>query len=84
VFEELMFRGLGFALLEPLGVGVAIVVTAAAFTLAHGVIVDIPVIFATGLGLGYIRAATGSIYPSVAVHIAFNTFGVVVAALVGS
>lgn len=83
LFEESVFRGLGFALLEPLGIRITIFLTATAFTLAHGVIVDIPVIFATGLGLGYIRAMTGSIYPSAAVHIAFNAFGIVVAALVG-
>jgi membrane protease YdiL (CAAX protease family) len=82
VFEESLCRGLGYALFEPLGMRVAVFVTALAFTVAHGVIIDIPVILATGLGLGYMRAATGSIYPCIALHGFFNGFGLVVAALV--
>jgi CAAX protease family protein len=82
IFEESLCRGLGYALFEPLGAPVAVLVTAVAFTLAHGVIVDIPVILATGIGLGYMRAATGSILPCIALHGFFNGFGLVVAALV--
>jgi CAAX protease family protein len=82
IFEEALCRGLGYALFEPLGAVVAVIVTAVAFTLAHGVIVDIPVILATGIGLGYMRASTGSIYPCIALHGFFNGFGLVVAALV--
>jgi membrane protease YdiL (CAAX protease family) len=82
VFEESLCRGLGYALFEPLGAPVAVLVTAVAFTLAHGVIVDIPVILATGIGLGYMRASTGSIFPCIALHGFFNGFGLVVAALV--
>jgi membrane protease YdiL (CAAX protease family) len=82
IFEESLCRGLGYALFEPLGAPVAILVTAVAFTLAHGVIVDIPVILATGIGLGYMRASTGSIFPCIALHAFFNGFGLVVAALV--
>jgi membrane protease YdiL (CAAX protease family) len=82
IFEESLCRGLGYSLFEPLAAPVAILVTAVAFTLAHGVIVDIPVILATGIGLGYMRASTGSIYPCIALHAFFNGFGLVVAALV--
>jgi membrane protease YdiL (CAAX protease family) len=82
VFEEALCRGLGYALFEPLGPAVAVLITAVAFTLAHGVIVDIPVILATGIGLGYMRASTGSIYPCIALHGFFNGLGLVVAALV--
>ena len=82
IFEEALCRGLGYALFEPFGAVVAILVTAVAFTLAHGVIVDIPVILATGIGLGYMRASTGSIFPCIALHGFFNGFGLVVAALV--
>jgi len=87
IFEESLCRGLGYALFEPLGgaassPAVAVLVTAVAFTLAHGVIVDVPVILATGVGLGYMRASTGSIYPCIALHGFFNGFGLVVAALV--
>ena len=82
IFEESLCRGLGYALFEPLGALPAVLITAVAFTIAHGVIVDIPVILATGIGLGYMRAATGSIYPCIALHGFFNGFGLVVAALV--
>jgi membrane protease YdiL (CAAX protease family) len=84
IFEESLCRGLGYSLFEPLAAPVAILVTAVAFTLAHGVIVDIPVILATGIGLGYMRASTGSIYPCIALHAFFNGFGLVLAALVAS
>jgi len=82
IFEEALCRGLGYALFEPLGAPLAVAVTAVAFTLAHGVILDIPVILATGIGLGYMRASTGSIYPCIALHGFFNGFGLLVAALV--
>ena len=82
IFEESLCRGLGYALFEPLGALIAVLVTAVSFTLAHGVIIDIPVILATGIGLGYMRASTGSIYPCIALHGFFNGFGLVVAALV--
>jgi membrane protease YdiL (CAAX protease family) len=81
IFEESLCRGLGYALFEPLGMPIAILITAVAFTVAHGVIIDIPVILATGIGLGYMRASTGSIYPCIALHAFFNGFGLVVAAL---
>jgi membrane protease YdiL (CAAX protease family) len=81
VFEESLCRGLGYYLFEPLGGAVAVLVTAVAFTLAHGVIVDIPVILATGIGLSYMRASTGSIYPCIALHGLFNGLGLVIAAL---
>jgi len=82
IFEESLCRGLGYYLFEPLGAPVAVMLTALAFTFAHGVIVDIPVILATGIGLGYLRASTGSIYPCIALHAFFNGFALVIAALV--
>ena len=82
IFEELLCRGLGFSLFEPFGAPIAVLITAVAFTLAHGVILDIPVILTTGIGLGYMRSATRSIYPCIALHGFFNGFGLVVAALV--
>jgi membrane protease YdiL (CAAX protease family) len=82
IFEEALCRGLGYYLFEPFGPAAAVAVTAVAFTLAHGVILDIPVILATGIGLGYMRASTGSIFPCIALHAFFNGFGLVVAALV--
>jgi membrane protease YdiL (CAAX protease family) len=82
IFEEALCRGLGYYFFEPLGWPVAVAVTAVAFTFAHGVVLDIPVILATGIGLGYMRASTGSIFPCIALHAFFNGFGLLIAALV--
>ena len=84
IFEEALCRGLGYALLEPFGVRAAVALTAVAFTLAHGVIVDIPVILATGIGLGYMRGSTGSLYPCIALHAVFNGLGLIAAAAFAS
>ena len=82
IFEEALCRGLGYHLFEPLGRSAAVAITAIAFTVAHGVVLDIPVILATAVGLSYMRATTGSIFPCIALHAFFNGFGLVVAALV--
>ena len=81
IYEESLFRGLGFSLLTPLGVPVALAGTALLFTIAHGVIADFPVILVTGLGLGYLRVTSGSLFPCIAFHIAFNAFGMIASAL---
>jgi membrane protease YdiL (CAAX protease family) len=72
VVEELLFRGLGYTLLEPLGRGIAIAVTAAGFALAHGLVEGFPLLVAFGAGLAYLRARVGSIVPGILVHMAFN------------
>jgi membrane protease YdiL (CAAX protease family) len=82
IFEESLCRGLGYYLFEPLGASAAVAITAIAFTVAHGVILDVPVILATAIGLSYMRSATGSIFPCIALHAFFNGFGLAVAALV--
>ncbi|MDQ3823570.1 MAG: CPBP family intramembrane metalloprotease [Actinomycetota bacterium] len=73
VVEELLFRGLGYTLLEPLGRWTAIAVTAAAFALAHGLVEGFPLLVLFGAGLAYMRARVRSIVPGILVHIAFNT-----------
>jgi len=84
IFEEALCRGLGYALFEPLGAPVAIAVTALAFALAHGAVVDFPVLLVIGLGLGYLRARSGSLYPCIAIHGVFNGVGLLAAAFAGS
>jgi len=84
IFEEALCRGLGYALFEPLGAPVAIAVTALAFALAHGAVVDFPVLLVIGLGLGYLRARSGSLYPCIAIHGIFNGVGLLAAAFAGS
>jgi uncharacterized protein len=72
VVEELTFRGVGFALLEPYGKWTAILATGVLFGVWHGLIVALPVLAAFGLVLGWLRWATGSVYPSIVLHAIFN------------
>lgn len=72
IVEELVFRGAGFTLLEPLGRWTAVVVVGIAFGLAHGLLEGLPIITAFGLGLAYLRSRTRSLYPCVILHCLFN------------
>jgi membrane protease YdiL (CAAX protease family) len=73
VVEELLFRGLGYTLLEPLGRWTAIVVTSLGFALAHGLVEGFPLLVIFGGGLAYMRSRVSSIVPGILVHMAFNT-----------
>lgn len=75
IVEELMYRGLGYTLLAPLGAAGAIVVIGIAFALAHGLIRAFPVLFLIGAGLAFLRWRTGSIYPAIILHACFNGVG---------
>jgi membrane protease YdiL (CAAX protease family) len=77
IVEELMFRGIGFFLLEQFGQAAAIVVTAIAFSLTHGIVEGIPVFFIIGVGLAFMRSQTKSLYPPVLMHAGFNGIGVI-------
>ena len=70
--EELMFRGVGYALLEPYGKWVAILVTGILFGALHGLLIALPVLAAFGVILGWVRWRTASIYPCIALHAVFN------------
>lgn len=73
IAEEMTFRGLGYYLLNQFGPWAAIGVTAITFALAHGLLVGIPVFFVIGAGLAFLRYRTDSLYPSIIVHMSFNT-----------
>jgi membrane protease YdiL (CAAX protease family) len=77
--EELTFRGVGFALLAPYGKWVAILTTGILFGAWHGLIVALPVLAGFGIVLGWLRYATGSVYPCIALHAIFN--GVAIASV---
>jgi len=81
VVEEAMCRGLGFRLLESYGQPVAIVGTAVAFALAHGAVNDLPWVLVTGLGLGYLRSRSMSLYPCVGLHAFVNGLAVLASAV---
>ncbi len=76
VVEELMYRGLGFTLLARFGPVVAIVATAALFGVGHGLLGLALAATAFGLGLGYLRSRTGSVYPGILLHIVVNALSV--------
>jgi membrane protease YdiL (CAAX protease family) len=77
--EELFFRGAGVTVLSPFGAGFAIAGTAVVFGLAHGLLVALPVLVALAAGLAWVRLRSGSVWPSVLAHAAYN--GVAVIAL---
>ena len=77
--EELTFRGLGFTLLRRLGAWSAVVLTALAFGLAHGLVNALPVLFVFGVGLAYIRLRQNSVVPGIVLHGLFNVIALVVA-----
>ena len=81
IVEESMCRGIGFTLLAPYGEIAAIGGTALAFALAHGAVLDLPWVLVTGLGLGYLRARSGSLFPSIGLHATINTIAVLAAGL---
>jgi membrane protease YdiL (CAAX protease family) len=82
IVEELAFRGLGFYLLEPYGQTTAIVVIGITFGLWHGLIQALPVLIVFGTGLAYLRSRTGSIYPGMILHAAFNAGALLIAVTV--
>lgn len=78
IVEELMFRGVGYALLERFGRAAAIVLVGIAFGLMHGLVAGFPVIATFGIGLAYLRARTRSIYPCILLHASFNAAGLAI------
>jgi membrane protease YdiL (CAAX protease family) len=73
--EEVMFRGVGYGLLEPYGRVTAVVAVGLAFGLIHGLLAGFAIIATFGLGLAYLRARTDSIYPCIILHASFNAAG---------
>jgi uncharacterized protein len=77
IAEELMFRGVGYALLEPYGKWVAIVVTGLLFGAVHGLVVALPILAMFGIVLGWLRWKTESVYPCIVLHATFNAISIV-------
>jgi membrane protease YdiL (CAAX protease family) len=78
IVEEVMFRGVGYGLLEPFGRGRAIVVVGLAFALIHGLVAGFPVIATFGIGITYLRSRANSIYPCILLHACYNGLGLAV------
>lgn len=75
--EEMMFRGIGFSLLEPFGERVAVIAVGVAFGLVHGLVEGFLIIAVLGAGLAVLRSRTQSLYPCVLLHSAFNATALV-------
>jgi membrane protease YdiL (CAAX protease family) len=76
--EELFFRGLGVRVLRFLGGAAAVVGTAVIFALGHAVFGAIPPLLLFGLGLGWVRLRSESVWPGVAAHGVYNGLGVLI------
>ena len=73
IVEELTFRGLGFSLLASrFGPRIALAGTTLLFALGHGFLIALPLFLIAGLALGWLRMRTGSVYPGMLMHGAFN------------
>jgi membrane protease YdiL (CAAX protease family) len=84
IVEEMLFRGgILRGLLRRHGPVRAVVGIAVFFALAHREPRNFLPDFLGGVAMGYARIATGSLFPAIAVHAAFNTTSVVLALLYG-
>ena len=78
LFEEFAFRGVFMGLLKKrFSVSASIIISAAAFGLIHGNFAQMPFAFLMGLILGYLYAASGSLWVPMLVHFLNNSYSVV-------
>jgi len=77
--EELTFRGLGYTLLARFGQWQAIASVGLLFGLAHGLVVELPIIVVFGCMLTWVRSRTDSVYPGMLLHGTFNLIALVAA-----
>jgi membrane protease YdiL (CAAX protease family) len=76
VVEELIFRGMGYSLLQRYGRPLAIAAVGLAFGLAHGLVDALPLLVALGAGLAWLRSKTSSVFPGMVTHAIFNGIAV--------
>ncbi|MGW3957993.1 CPBP family intramembrane glutamic endopeptidase [Streptomyces sp. NPDC004752] len=77
VGEECLFRGVLANFLYRWGPWVAVTVSAANFAVAHGINSVMPLAFVIGIATGLLLRSSGSIWPAVAVHVAYNSAGMI-------
>ncbi len=82
IVEESLCRGLGYTLLAAWGTRAAILGSSVAFALAHGAVTDLAWVLVTGLGLGYLRYRSNSLYPCIALHATVNSVAMLASVLV--
>lgn len=83
IVEELLFRGAGYSLLARHGRAVAVVVTGVLFGVGHGLLEALPILVAFGLGLGWLRDRSESVYPPILLHGFFNGVSLIAAVTLG-
>lgn len=76
--EELFFRGVGVRAWLPLGPLTAIVVTALAFGLGHGILAALPVLVPFGVAQAWVRWRSDSVWPGTIAHGFYNGTALVV------
>ena len=76
--EELFFRGVGVPAWLPFGPLAAIVVTALAFGLGHGILAALPVLIPFGLAQAWVRWRSDSVWPGAIAHGFYNGTALVV------
>ena len=74
-----MYRGAGMTLLARYGAPVAVIVTAVAFGLGHGLLLALAALVYFGLVMGLLRLKTASVYPCILVHSLFNATSLILA-----
>lgn len=79
VLEEVIFRGVLFSRLQKVMPNVVVaLITSVLFGLMHGQIIWILFAFTVGLLLSYVRIKTGSIQPTIMMHVLINSYAVIV------
>ncbi|WP_167857681.1 type II CAAX endopeptidase family protein [Mycobacterium sp. DL99] len=73
--EEALFRGVLATFLFRWGNCISVVFSAAVFAVAHGINSVMPLALMIGLATGVLLWRSGSIWPAVLVHVAYNSSG---------
>jgi len=79
--EELLFRGVGYSLLRPLGAAPAILLVGIMFGVWHGLLIALLILIPLGSLLAYLRERTDSVVPGMVVHGLFNGAAIAAAVL---
>lgn len=82
-FEELVFRGVVLQALRPWGSGFALVAQALLFAACHQSVLQVLPAFLSGLAFGYFALVSGSLWPSMATHLVYNSLALVVNLVAG-
>ena len=83
VCEELLMRGVVLGAYESGGTKRAVLISGALFGLLHASVEGLPVQFLMGVVLGFLTVCTNSLYVSMMLHTAYNSFLVLISFALG-